>query len=161
MKKILILLIIFSFSSCEKDDICDETSVTTPQLVIAFYDKANPTTLKNVENLGVIDPNLSTGLGYNQVSTIKIPLKITADATTFNFIKNGSDSDVTNDITDAFNFTYARENLYVSRACGFKTVFNLSNTNTNLVLTNNWIDHIEIVNSKIDNQKETHVKVYF
>ncbi|MUH36295.1 hypothetical protein D9O36_10625, partial [Zobellia amurskyensis] len=45
----IILLGIFSFSACEKDDIC--TDFDTPQLVIRFYDVLNPTEFKDVQNL--------------------------------------------------------------------------------------------------------------
>ena len=52
MKKIyLLFLIAITFSSCEKDDICDANTPTTPRLIIDFYDATNPTALKNVINL--------------------------------------------------------------------------------------------------------------
>jgi phage-related holin len=52
MKKIILLLfvIVYSFSSCEKDDICDANTVTT-RLVISFYDVTNSSILKNATNL--------------------------------------------------------------------------------------------------------------
>ena len=57
MKQLFLLLLLsVFFSSCEKDDICDTNTPTTPKIVIEFYDVANPTTLKNVTNLGVIAP---------------------------------------------------------------------------------------------------------
>ena len=36
MKKILLLLAFIALSSCEKDDICDATTITTPRLIIEF-----------------------------------------------------------------------------------------------------------------------------
>ena len=61
MKKIISLLLLFTFglSSCEKDDICDANTPTTPRLVITFYDNAAPTTLKTVTNLKVVGAALS------------------------------------------------------------------------------------------------------
>ena len=56
MKKIQLLFICLfsiSFSSCEKDDICEATTPTTPKLVIEFYDVLNRTVKKNVNNLAV------------------------------------------------------------------------------------------------------------
>ena len=51
-KSVLIVLLgIFSFSACEKDDICIEGD--TPQLVIRFYDIENPTEYKAVPGLRV------------------------------------------------------------------------------------------------------------
>ena len=55
-KTFLHLLILIAFSSCEKDDICDANTVTTPRLIIDFYDNLTfgtiPTT-KAVTNLGI------------------------------------------------------------------------------------------------------------
>lgn len=38
MKKILYFLLVFTFglSSCEKDDICDANTPTTPRMLISF-----------------------------------------------------------------------------------------------------------------------------
>ena len=48
------LIIIFSmFVACEKDDLCAETTPTTPQLIISFKDANNTTESKAVESLGV------------------------------------------------------------------------------------------------------------
>ncbi len=39
MKKIIaMLLLITTFYSCERDDICPESTPTTPHLVISFFD---------------------------------------------------------------------------------------------------------------------------
>jgi hypothetical protein len=163
MKKIFLLLVLFSLLGCEKDDICDPATATTPQLVIEFYNAANPTVKRNVTNLGVIAPGFSTGISFNAVSKIKIPLKTTENSTQLQFIQNGSDTNTTNDNNDVLNFTYTRNNVFVSRACGFKTLFDLTNTNSNLVTTDtdNWIDYIEIIQPKIETENETHIKVFF
>lgn len=163
MKKYLaILLFSISFLSCEKDDICDSSNVTTPQVVITFYDKVATDTKKNVVNLSVNAPSFSA-LNFSNVSTIKIPLQMAQDATAFQLIKNGADNDATNDVIDELNFNYIRENIFVSRACGYKTIFNLTNTNSSLVILDgtDWIDHVEIVQPKIETENETHIKVYF
>ncbi|MDD5151653.1 MAG: hypothetical protein PHC28_14440, partial [Flavobacterium sp.] len=66
MKKIIILLLIatFSFSSCEKDDICDANTSTTPRLVIDFYDITTPSLLKKVTNLKVIGDGAPEGIVF-------------------------------------------------------------------------------------------------
>ena len=164
MKKILIILLLaFSFLSCEKDDICDEATSTTPKITIEFYDFANPLTLKNVTNLGVISPTLTTGFGFSAVNKISIPLNTATETTTYSFVQNGSDTITTNDNTDVITFNYSTNTVYVSRACGYKIVFDLTNTNANLLTTdsNNWIKNIIISKSNIENQNETHIKIYF
>ena len=158
MKKIfLLLLITISFSSCEKDDICDASNVTTPQVVISFYDKTITSSLKAVDTLTINVTGFETKKYYAK-NSIKIPMKTTADAVDYNFTKNGTSS-----ITDVLNFTYSRENIFVSRACGYKTIFNLTNDNSSILTLDgsDWIDHIEIVKPKIENENETHIKIYF
>lgn len=164
MKRIFLLLLIsFIFSSCEKDDICDETTPTTPKVVIEFYDIANPTVLKNVTNLGVFNTDFSIGFGFNAVSKAKIPLKTFQDAAVFYFIQNGSADPGTDDNSDEVTFNYTRKNVYISRACGFKTVYTLDATNPVTVTADgsNWIQNVTVSQPNIENENETHVKIYF
>ena len=157
MKKVLTLLLItmFSFSGCEKDDICDANTTTTPRLVIQFYDYTKQTELKNVTNLKVIGEGLTEGIVFNgNGNTVSIPLKTTENSTTYRFIFN-SDSPSSNE--EEIKFEYTRENIFVSRACGFKTIFSLDKISSDLL----WIKDIRIEKSNIVNENETHVKIYF
>jgi hypothetical protein len=164
MKKIfLLLLVVFSFSSCEKDDICDASTSTTPRLVIEFYESAAPTPiLKSVTALGVIAPGYTTGMSFNS-SKIMIPLQTNNDTTIFRFIQNGSDNDLTNDNEDILTFNYTRKTVYVSRACGYKMIFNLTNTNINILTpdSDNWIKNIIIIKPNLETENEVHVQIYF
>lgn len=167
MKKIFLLLLVLVFTtSCEKDDICDVTTSTTPRLIIQFYDVSNPTILKPVTNLGIFAPLFTTGIGFTAVSKIEVPLKTTEDSTIFSFVQNGSDTNTTNDNTDVIQINYSRNNVYVSRACGYKTIFTLNNPN-GIVKTDAatpdgfWIQNIIVTTSNIETENETHVKVYF
>jgi hypothetical protein len=162
-KLFLIILFTFTLSSCEKDDICAEGTPVTPRVIIEFYKFTTPTVLENVTNLGIIEPTLSTGFSFTAVSKIQAPLKTTADVTTLQFIQNGSDTDTMNDNIDVITFNYQRVDEYVSRACGFKTLFYLNETNP-VVLTadgNNWIRNIVVTQPNIENENEVHVKIYF
>ena len=162
-KIILIVLISFFFSSCEKDDICDANTPTTPKVVIEFYDVANPTTLKNVTNLGVIAPGFTNGFGFNAVSKIKVPLKTFQDTSILHFIQNGSIDPTTDDNLDEITFNYTRKTVFVSRACGYKTLFTLNTTNPITVTpdSNNWIQNVIVSQPNIENEDETHIKIYF
>jgi hypothetical protein len=160
---VLCIGIACSFSNCEKDDICAEGTPVTPRIIIELYDATRPTVLKNVTQLGVIDPNNTSGIAFNGVSKIQVPLKTTTDVTTLQFIQNGSDTNTTNDNIDVLTFSYERVDVYVSRACGFKTLFYLNDTNP-VVLTadgNNWIRNIQVQQTNIENENEVHVKIYF
>lgn len=166
MKKYIItslaLLLVLSLWNCEKDDICAETTPTTPNLVIDFYDTNNPTTLKNVTNLGVAEPTFTTGYAFNAVSTIKVPLRTNQETTTLRFVLNGSDEDSTNDLYNDITFNYTTKSVYISRACGYKTQFALETAIKSDVPTfTNWISSVEIIQPNIENENETHVKIYF
>lgn len=164
MKKLLLLLLVtIFFSGCEKDDICGETTPTTPKVVIEFYNIANPTVLKNVVNLGVFNTDHSFEFKFNGVSKAKIPLKTFEDSSAFYFIQNGSADPTTDDNSDKVTFNYTRKTEYISRACGFKTIYTLDATNPVSVTAdgNNWIQNVTVSQPNIENENETHVKIYF
>lgn len=164
MKRILLLLVAsFFFSSCEKDDICDATTPTTPKVVIEFYDIANPTVLKNVVNLGVIAPGFTNGFGFANTSNIKVPLKTFQDSSVLYFIQNGSAEPTSDDNQDEVTFNYTRKTEYISRACGYKTLYTLDATNPVTVTpdASNWIQNVIVSQPNIENENETHVKIYF
>jgi len=167
MKKIQLLFIclfLISFSSCEKDDICEATTPTTPKLVIEFYDVLNRTVKKNVTNLAVKEVNSTTSLAFTGSSKIQIPLRITQDLTKYSFILNSTD--VTIDNEDFLQFNYNRQNLFVSRACGYKTNFIFNSTSPYIKTETSipdgyWIQNVEITSSNITTENEIHVKIYF
>ncbi|WP_313807305.1 DUF6452 family protein [Flavobacterium sp.] len=179
MKKLKIFALTFllanSFWSCEKDDICAEGTPTTPNVVIEFYDAANPTTLKNVTNLKVIANGMGEGIIFNPSASTEeqkylfngsklfLPLKTTADNTVYNFIYNSGAANPADTNTDVLSYDYARQDVFISRACGFKTVFQLNDSNP--VLTDGdaslWIQSITVSQPNIQNENETHIKIYF
>ena len=164
MKKLFFLLLIsIFFSGCEKDDICDAATPTTPKVVIEFYDIANPTVTKNVLNLGVIAPGFTNGFGFTNTSSIKVPLKTFQDSSVLYFIQNGSAEPTSDDNSDEVTFNYTRRTEYVSRACGYKTLYTLDATNPVTVTpdANNWIQNVIVSQPNIENENETHVKIYF
>ena len=154
-----------SFSSCEKDDICDAATATTPKLIIEFYDILNPTVLKNVTNLAVKEiGNTSAVISFNSVSKIQLPLKTNEVITKYSFILNSTD--VTIDNEDFLQFKYTPQNVFVSRACGFKTIFTLDPTTPYIKTETStpdgyWIRNITVGTSNITTENETHIKIYF
>ena len=164
MKKIVLLLLLtITFSGCEKDDICAEE--TTPRLVLEFYDISNPSNFKNVLNLKVTGEG-QTELGtYNGVNKVELPLDITNDITKYSLILNSASSTGANE--DFLQFNYTRQNVFVSRACGYKTIFELNATPNGVIKTDStspdgfWIQDINIVTTNIETENETHIKIYF
>jgi hypothetical protein len=171
MKRILALLLItICFSACEKDDICAEE--TTPRLILEFYDVTNPTVKKNISSLKVtgfttdaVPVPLATPLAtFTGVSKIELPLRITEDVTKYKLILNSASPVNMNE--DILQFDYTRQNVYVSRACGFKTIFTLNSpigvtrTDSNTI-DGFWMQFINIQTTNIDTENEVHIKVFF
>ena len=168
MKKIsiLVLLVAILFSGCEKDDICAETTSTTPRLIIDFYDFTNPTLKKNVTNLGILGDGQSAVILFNGVSSIEVPLEITKDLTKYKFILNYDNSNPVFVNTDFLQFDYTRNNVFVSRACGYKTVFTLNPTSPftqtdSDLLDGLWMKNITVLQSNISSEDETHLSISF
>ena len=164
MKKYIYLLLIVMFG-CEKDDICPETTQTTPRLVIEFYDLTSPDELLQVPGL------FALGLGAedtevpinNEIvttrSSIALPLKTDAIETEFILYKSYDivDGEVIGN-PDRIKVTYDSENVYVSRACGYKTTFDVQ---TFAITTDSdqWMIGSEILITEITNENDIHVKI--
>lgn len=180
MKKILAFILILGFasSSCEPDDICDPTTPTTPRMLIEFYEFKTPSKKKTVNNLKVIgeggmtegvilSPNASGDFKYvTSADNILLPLNTEADLVKYTFINNFNNINPLLENEDNLQFNYTRENFYVSRACGFKTTFNLNETNP-FILTDAapademWIRYIIVEQRNITLENETIIKIYF
>lgn len=165
MKKILFglfaILFALAFFNCEPDDICEQGTPTTPRLIIEFYDNASPTTLKSVTNLSIVANGMTTGILYNS-SKIQVPLKTDVNSVTYNFILN-STTTTPAPIIDNLTINYTRNDIFISRACGYKTQFKLNDNPDGIILNTpkNWIKEINIQKITIENENETHVKIYF
>lgn len=165
LKIFFLLLATFFFSGCEKDDICADGTPTTPRLIIEFYSKENSTVRKLVANLKIQGEGASTTLDFNQVDTIELPLKTNENFTNYSFNINSTATTAANN-TDLIKFNYVVNDIYVSRACGFKSFFNLNLANG---VTNEnpsgdaifWIESFEIVKSNVETEEDVHVKMYF
>ena len=164
MKRILALLLItITLSGCEKDDIC--TDNTTPRLVLEFYDISNPSNLKPVVNVLVTGEG-QVALGtFNGVSKIELPFDITNNTTKYSLILNSTSLSGANE--DFLQFNYSLQNVFVSRACGYKTIFELNATPNGVVKTDAltadgfWIQDINILTTNIETENEIHIKIYF
>jgi len=165
MKNICFLfLIIFAFSSCEKDDVCSDE--TTPKLVLEFFDISNPSNTKIINNLKVVAVGQTEAFDtFSGENKIIIPLKITDSSTKYSFILNSNDAASLNE--DFLEFNYTTQNVFVSRACGYKTIFELNDDGTGVVKTDAaipdgiWMQNVVKVTNSITTENETHLKIYF
>ena len=173
MKKTMfwLLIAVFAFSGCEKDDICDGNTPTTPRLVIEFYDFNNPAVLKTVPNLRIVGEDMTEPLQLSSTNKIQLPLKTTEDKTQYSLTVNYGNSNPALVFTDTLDFNYLRTEQYISRACGFKTRFTLNAFTDPLkpVIINNdasldqgsWIRDVQILTTNIETENETHIKIFF
>lgn len=168
------LILAISFFGCEKDDICAGTTPTTSRLMIEFYDFNNPGILKSVTDLSAFGNGDTTGVVFNEAiadstryfrtgTSVALPLDISQDSTTYRlrlFARNPS-ATVYND--DFIKINYITQQIYVSRACGYKTIFDLENASRNTFGDdqNEWIRNITFEPIIIDNEQDIHVKIYW
>lgn len=174
MKKGLLLFALLIaasyFISCEKDDICAEGTPTTPSLVIDFFERTNTSQPKNVTNLKVVADGMTEGVPFGttdvtSTNTIQIPLRTDADETIYHFIQNSTATDGSSN-DDIITFKYTRNEIYVSRACGYKTQFYLISDNENEAAILDpagtpWISFLTILRTNIEDENEAHINIYF
>ncbi len=166
MKRItgyIVMVFLSLLTSCEKDEICLKEN--TPNLIIRFYDFDNPDEFKKVPKLKVIVQGVEGDFKNETISvltdSIAIPIKAGEDFTKYTLVLNGADDDETDDNPDDFQMVYTREDVYVSRSCGFKTIFH------DAVLhlepdADNWIKSIKAMTEplNIENEQSKHVKIF-
>ena len=183
------LFFLMVLNTCERDDICAESTETTPRLLIEFYDAADTETLKTVSRLSVYAVDLVTDGGVftppevandttlvfnSNTSSVQLPLQFdeseTSTTTRYYFETDTNlriDDDTSTDSNiDILEITYTPEFIYVSRACGFKSIF------TNLTVTElpgddsiDWIQNTTFANTTdisitVENENTTHVQIF-
>lgn len=158
MKRIGFLLsIILLMAACEKDDICIEP--ITPNLILRFYDNASQTDIKTVERLSVWADGKDTLSAYTSVAvdSIVIPLNTQATQTIYNFKMNNVDGNIANNMIDQLTINYEVEEVYVSRSCGFKAIFN----NVTVTSGSGWFQSITPGTiTTINNEAAAHVQIF-
>ena len=157
IKSIFLTILIFLFA-CEPDDICLSEIDDTPKLLIGFYDK-NSGNLKEVENLKIQGLDNDQVYVFETIDSIGIPLINNKNLTTFNLTKNFEEDNVDSGNSDKMFVNYNPNWIYISRACGYITNYDIDN----LIIENdieNWIIDSEIVTYSIKDEENIHVKIY-
>lgn len=189
--KFSILFLALLFLGCERDDICAEGTPTTPRLLVEFFDATDIETIKSVtrlsvyaerlvidENTGVItfpETATSASIIFNEnTNSVSLPLIIGNEGeetiTRYFFEKDTNlriDDDATTDSNiDILEIKYTPDFIYVSRACGFKSIF------TQLTAVDNpgddsidWIQNTVLANTiettiTVENEDATHVQIF-
>ncbi len=169
-KYLFLFLIILTIYSCESDDICPESTLTTPRLIVTFYDVDNPEERKSIESLGVYIVKNSELILINEINgintdSIAIPLRDDEYISNFKFCKDFSE-DITvipSGLPNHVYFDYEISESFVSRACGFINNYNLSVALPYDPLDTpgptNWISEVIILNDSVTNENQSHVKI--
>ena len=154
---IIFSLIFFLFyNSCEKDDICLSDTPRSPRLIVKMVDKDDPTLYKSANGLliKVVD---NDSINTQSSDSIILNLNPYKNYTQFEFILNqGSE----NENIDTLQINYSINNIYIDRACGYKTsfIFN-SNALTLINEKNNWIESYLILKDTIINEEQAHMAI--
>ena len=152
MRKIWFFFLVLSLnSSCEPDDVCSEANPSTPQLVFRLYSSSQPNEFKAVDTLRIIDLNKEVSLEFINTDSIAVPVQISAN-------KMNVDFTISNGVTDRIEIDYLTQDVYLSRACGFQSTFQISNIEVDQPAS--WVNSIEIITTKVTIDTLAHVKIY-
>ncbi|MDO5971829.1 DUF6452 family protein [Flavivirga aquimarina] len=179
-RSLILIAIIICYFSCERDDICPESTPTTPRLIIDLYDASSPDDIKFVFDVVVIgideefnlpDPLdaynefILSDYNFDDTDEFILPLKTDENTTQYTLIKDATinDNDTPDDLTDDYiegnydtiTINYSREEVYVSRACGYKTIFKNVTLNLDTSDTDPWILSRQPVNDNQSVEDET------
>ena len=158
MKNSLFLFFLIWFiTGCEKDDICLRETPGTPRLVVEFFDINNKNNLKSTNGLKIIGNGKENLLYEDDTSSLLLPLKNNQNTSTFIFFVNNNDSI----LSDTIQFKYLVNDIYINRACGFKSEFILDNNPIKFISNNlNFIKDFNLKNSTVSDEDEVHLSIY-
>ena len=151
-------------SGCTRDDICDPNEATTPLLIITFKNNLNRDEAKSVTGLTVLaDYRLASIIESGTTTdSIAIPMRTAFNETQYQFIRAATATSL--EIIDVYRANYTREDLYINRACGFKTVYNNLAFSENVTDSDNdtasWILEVVINQTNVTDENQSHITIY-
>ncbi|WP_127845172.1 DUF6452 family protein [Psychroflexus aestuariivivens] len=160
LKIVFFVCITNLFWSCERDDICPLGTITTPKLIIEFFDVTEPENNKIPPNLLVAAEDSENGFLFENTAEIVIPLRTDSNETIYNLTINSESED--GGVTNQVIFNYSTEEVYINRACGYKVEFFGLQATRSLESDpdNQWISNISVQETLINNELETHVYIF-
>lgn len=166
---LLLFFGILVISGCQRDDICTEATETTPLLIISFFDFAEPDRPRSPNNLTITDTERDSILLYRiGLDSIAVPLKTDQDLTEYAFTINAPEIDDDDDDpgplipeTDTLTFSYARDEIYVNRACAFKVNFLDLKTTLEAGENGGWIENVIIEQTEVEDETQRHISIFY
>lgn len=162
-KLLAIIILMIAINGCETDEICLEE--ITPHLVIRFYNKNIPDEYRSVLLLKVkiegIDGSYENETITDFTDSITLPLVVTENKTQYILTLTGNESQGIEDNLDTISLVYLQEDIFISRSCGYKTIYHKAK----ISLTeddDNWIKFLEATRDPLEiiDEKLAHVKIY-
>lgn len=146
---------------CTRDDICTGEGAATPRLLIEFRDISNRLESKAVTSLRILVNDADTlEVFFGESDTLAIiPLNSIATQSEFQFIRNFA-TDTINRNTDIVTFSYEPNDVYVNRACAFKTVFSELQVEVSPEGNANWIRDATLLKTNIEDETEAHLTIF-
>jgi len=194
LRSIMALVLVTSiFANCERDDICSSDVPTTPRLIIEFYDATEQDNLKNVPSLTVygedaelpipvaedfssailIEPFQAERLFNRSTDIAKLPLVIGNEGEEIvirYILERRTDlridgNETTSSNTDIIEISYVPQYEYVSRACGYKSIFtnlriSIIQDDDNWLLFSSFPDNDNTDNITVANENSTHINLF-
>lgn len=152
MRKIwFFFLLVFLNYGCEPDDVCSEANPSTPQLVFRLYNSSQPSEFKAVDTLRIMSLGDQAPLEFINTDSIVVPLQVNAS-------KINADLTISDGVTDRIEIDYLTKDVYLSRACGFQSTFQIESIAVDQ--PSSWINSIEIVTNEVIIDTLAHVKIY-
>ncbi len=151
---LLFVILIVSQISCEIDDICLDGG--TPQLIVRFCDEKSPADTIIFKKplklfIGAVKEKDTLYKGVS-LDSLVLPLNTAKNLTSF-WLETNDDKKV----KDIITLKYDKEDVFVSKSCGYKTIFK----NVKKEKTGSWIKKMILKSTNIENEKKAHLYIYF
>lgn len=155
---LFIPLICITQLNCERDDICIEGVIESPDLILLFLDAKNVSIRKSPLNFSIrAIGNDSPVPRRGSNDSLLLPLKIQENNVQFEFIINkGSEEEN----IDTLQINYQRFDTFINSACGFRSNFILENKPVTILNPgDNWINSFIILKDTISNEETAHLGI--
>jgi len=143
--------------SCERDDICLETTAGSPNLIILLLDSENNDTRKIPTGFLIRAIGSDNVLTNNLNDSIVLPLNTKEKISQFEFIINFENE---NENIDTLQINYKRIDKYINRACGYRSNFILEQSPITLLNPgDDWIKGFIILKDTISDETTAHLGI--
>lgn len=162
IKKIFVICFtIIALYGCEKNDLCDGVS-QTPRLHIELRDLFAPENPKTANLVELHYGNTNNFIEYKNTATLYIPISPMHNQAEWTIklyhLDNANEKTLLGE--EKFNFTYTPKNIYISKACGFRTQFEAFSYQRQQTNTQ-WIKGIDLTTNTISNETDIHFLLFY